>query len=206
MKALLMKDFYTLWRQLKVYLLVMLVISVFNGAYGNIFITIWAALLPYTAMAYDERSKWDQMAAMMPYSTRDIVVSKYVMGWLCTAAAALFAMVLQLLQTVLGSPLAAFAPVDNLMGCCASLCLLAITLPLMFRFGVEKGRLMMFLIIFLVCGSAGALSSIAISVDHTAGGLSGPFAALMAVLPIAAAALTAVSVPLSMKFYARREA
>ena len=46
MKALLMKDFYTLWRQLRVYLLVMLVISVFNGAYGNIFITIWAALLP----------------------------------------------------------------------------------------------------------------------------------------------------------------
>ena len=206
MKALLMKDFYTLWRQLKVYLLVMLVISVFNGAYGNIFITIWAALLPYTAMAYDERSKWDQMAAMMPYSTRDIVVSKYVMGWLCTAAAALFAMVLQLLQTVLGSPLAAFAPMDNLMGCCASLCVLAVTLPLMFRFGVEKGRLMMFLIIFLVCGSAGALSSIAVSVDHTAGGLSGPFAALMAVLPIAAAALTAVSVPLSMKFYARRQA
>ena len=206
MKALLMKDFYTLWRQLKVYLLVMLVISVFNGAFGNIFITIWAALLPYTAMAYDERSKWDQMAAMMPYSTRDIVVSKYVMGWLCTAAAALFAMVLQLLQTVLGSPLAAFAPMDNLMGCCASLCVLAITLPLMFRFGVEKGRLMMFLIIFLVCGSAGALSSIAVSVDHTAGGLSGPFAALMAVLPIAAAALTAVSVPLSMKFYARRQA
>ena len=27
MKALLMKDFYTLWRQLRVYLLVMLVIS-----------------------------------------------------------------------------------------------------------------------------------------------------------------------------------
>ena len=41
MKALLMKDFYTLWRQLKVYLLVMLVISVFNGSFGNIFITIW---------------------------------------------------------------------------------------------------------------------------------------------------------------------
>ena len=93
MKALLMKDFYTLWRQLRVYLLVMLVISVFNGSFGNIFITIWAALLPYTAMAYDERSKWDQMAAMMPYSTRDIVISKYVLGWLCTAAAALFAVI-----------------------------------------------------------------------------------------------------------------
>ena len=206
MKALILKDIYVIWRQMKYFLVMILIFSALPSGFNNAFAVVYAAMLPYTALAYDERSKWDQLAAVMPYSTRDIVVSKYVMGWLCTAAAALFAMVLQLLQTVLGSPLAAFAPVDNLMGCCASLCVLAITLPLMFRFGVEKGRLMMFLIIFLVCGSAGALSSIAISVDHTAGGLSGPFAALMAVLPIAAAALTAVSVPLSMKFYARREA
>ena len=206
MKALLLKDTYVIWKQMKIFLIIILVFSAIPSGFNSAFAVIYAAMMPYTAMAYDERSKWDQMAAMMPYSTRDIVISKYVLGWLCTAAAALFAMAVQLLQTVLGSPLAAFAPMDNLMGCCASLCVLAITLPLMFRFGVEKGRLMMFLIIFLVCGSAGALSSIAVSVDHTAGGLSGPFAALMAVLPIAAAALTAVSVPLSMKFYARREA
>ena len=206
MSALIQKDIFVMWKQMKLFLVLILIFSAIPNTFNNIFSTIYAAMMPYTAIAYDERSKWDQLAAMMPYSTRDIVVSKYVMGWLCTAAAALFAMAVQLLQTVLGSPLAAFAPMDNLMGCCASLCVLAITLPLMFRFGVEKGRLMMFLIIFLVCGSAGALSSIAISVDHTAGGLSGPFAALMAVLPIAAAALTAVSVPLSMKFYARRQA
>ena len=208
MKALILKDTYVIWRQMKYFLdrVMILLFSALPSGFNNAFAVIYTSMLPYTALAYDERSKWDQMAAMMPYSTRDIVISKYVLGWLCTAAAALFAMAVQLLQTVLGSPLAAFAPMDNLMGCCASLCVLAVTLPLMFRFGVEKGRLMMFLIIFLVCGSAGALSSIAVSVDHTAGGLSGPFAALMAVLPIAAAALTAVSVPLSMKFYARRQA
>ena len=113
MKALLMKDCYTLWKQVRIYLLVMLAISVFNGDFGNIFIVIWAALLPYTAMAYDERSKWDQMAAMMPYSIRDIVLGKYVLGWLCTGVATLFALVSQCLQTVLGSPLAAFSPTDN---------------------------------------------------------------------------------------------
>ena len=204
MKALLMKDCYTLWKQVRIYLLVMLAISVFNGDFGNIFIVIWAALLPYTAMAYDERSKWDQMAAMMPYSIRDIVLGKYVLGWLCTGVATLFALVSQCLQTVLGSPLAAFSPTDNFLGLCASLCILSITLPLMFRFGVEKGRLMMFLIIFLVCGSAGALVSITISVDRTSGGLSGPFTALMAILPLAALVLTAVSVPLSIRFYQKR--
>lgn len=205
MKALLMKDCYTLWKQLKIYVFVMLFISLFNGDFGNIFITVWAAMLPYTALAYDERSKWGQLAAMMPYSDKDIVLSKYVLGWLCIGAAAVFALVSQLLQTLLGSPLAAFSPLDNLMGFCTGACILAITLPLMFRFGVERGRLMMFLIIFLVCGSAGALATVTISVDRTAGGLSGPFAAIMMILPIAALVLTAVSVPLSIRFYAKRQ-
>ena len=76
MKALLMKDCFVLWKQLRIFIFVMLVITVFNGGFGNVFIVIWAAMLPYTAMAYDERSKWDQLAAMMPYSVRDIVLSK----------------------------------------------------------------------------------------------------------------------------------
>lgn len=204
MKALLMKDCFVLWKQLRIFILVMLFITVFNGAFGNIFIVIWAAMLPYTAMAYDERSKWDQLAAMMPYSVRDIVLSKYLLGWLCCGTAALFALLVQLVETALGFPLAAFSPIDNLIGFCASLCVLSITLPLMFRFGVERGRLVMFLLIFLVCGTAGALGSITVSVDQTAGGIHGPFAFFMFILPVAAVVLTAVSFPLSMKLYQKR--
>ena len=196
MKALLMKDFYTLWRQLRVYLLVMLVISVFNGAFGNIFITIWAALLPYTAMAYDERSKWDQMAAMMPYSTRDIVLGKYVFGWLCIGAAAVLSLLFQAVLALLGSR--AFAPAMMAMAALGGLCILAISLPVMFRFGVEKGRMAMFLVIFLVCGTAGAIASIAASGDAAKFASQG---AALVILLIAAVVLTAVSIPLSQRFY-----
>lgn len=204
MSALILKDFYVLWRQMRLFLLLLLVFSAIPGSFNSTFVVVYAAMLPYTALAYDERSKWDQLAAVMPYSTRDIVLGKYVFGWLCIGAAAVLSLLFQAVLALLGSR--AFAPAMMALAALGGLCILAISLPVMFRFGVEKGRLMMFLIIFLVCGSAGALSSIAVSVDHTAGGLSGPFAALMAVLPIAAAALTAVSVPLSMKFYARRQA
>lgn len=200
MKALFMKDCYVLWKQLRIFIVVMLIITVFNGSFGNVFIVIWAAMLPYTAMAYDERSKWDQLAAMMPYSVCDIVLSKYMLGWLCTGVAALFSLVIQLAQTALGSPLAAFDPAANLIGLCGSLCVLSITLPLMFRFGVERGRLMMFLLIFLVCGTAGALGSIVVDGD----GPSHVPALLMTVLPIAAVVLTIVSVPLSMGLYRKR--
>ena len=201
MKALLMKDFYTLWRQLKVYLLVMLVISVFNGSFGNIFITIWAALLPYTAMAYDERSKWDQMAAMMPYSTRDVVLGKYVFGWLCIAAAAVLSLLLQAVLSLVSSR--SFSPAMMVMSALGGLCILAISLPLMFRMGVEKGRLAMFLIIFLVCGGAGAIASIAESMGGgTAFAFQGP---ILAAMLIAAVVLNVVSIPLSQKFYQRRQ-
>lgn len=200
MKALLMKDCYTLWKQLKIFIVVMLVIILFNGSFGNIFLSVWGAMLPYTALAYDERSKWDQLATMMPYSVRDIVLGKYVLGWLCCGAIALFAMLSQFVQAVLGSPLAAFEPLSNLIGFCASLCLLAIIMPLMFRFGVERGRLMMFLIIFLVCITAGALGSIVVDGDGPA---RLPYL-LMILLPIAAVVLTAVSIPLSMRLYPKR--
>ena len=179
----------------------MLIITVFNGSFGNVFIVVWASMMPYTAMAYDERSKWDQLAIMMPYSVQDIVLSKYVLGWLCTGAAALFAILIQLAQTALGSPFAALAPATNLAGFCASLCVLAVTLPCMFHFGVEKGRLMMFLLIFLVCGAAGAL--LAVAVDMGDGLLRMP-PVLLATLPILAVALTAVSIPLSTRLYKGR--
>lgn len=201
MRALLMKDCCTLWKQLRIFIVVMLAITVFNGAFGNLFIVVWAAMLPYTAMAYDERSRWDQLAAMMPYSVRDIVLSKYLLGWLCCGAAALFSLAVQSILTVLRFPMAALDPTANLLGLCASLCVLAVTLPLMFRFGVEKGRLVMFLLIFLVCGTAGALGSIAVDIGD---GLLRMPPLLLIGLPAAAAVLTAVSVPLAVRMYQKR--
>lgn len=201
MKALLTKDCYTLWKQLRIFLFVMLVITVFNGAFGNVFIVVWAAMLPYTAMSYDERSKWDQLAAMMPYSVQDIVMSKYLLGWLCTGAAALFSLVLQFVLTFLRFPMAAFDPVANLLSFCASLCILSVTLPCMFRFGVERGRLIMFLLIFLVCGTAGALGSIVVDIGD---GLLQMPPLVLAGIPAAAVVLTAVSFPLSMRLYQKR--
>lgn len=198
MKALLLKDFYVLWKQMRIFILVLLVIAFGNGAFGSVFIVIWAAMLPYTAMAYDERCKWDQMAAMMPYSTRDLVLSKYVLGWLCAGAAGLFALILQTVVTFTGLPVEAGTPGSILLGFCGSVCVLSITLPLMIHFGVERGRMTMFLMIFLVCIGGGALAGVAVS-DGT-GGLSIP-GPVLALLPLAALALTAVSIPLSLKLY-----
>ena len=87
-----------------------------------------------------------------------------------------------------------------LLSVCVAVCILDITLPMMFRFGVEKGRLAMFLIIFLVCASAGGIATIEQS------SLDGGFYLSLSLVPaaIAAVVLTVVSIPLAIRFYGRR--
>ena len=197
MSALILKDYYVIFRQMRIFLLLVLVFSCIPGAFYSTFAVVYASMLPYTALAYDERSHWDQMAAMMPYSDRDLVLSKYVFGWLSTAAAAAASFVLQtVLVAVWPGAEGPSVPVI-LLSVCVAVCILDITLPMMFRFGVEKARLAMFLIIFLVCASAGAISVI----DQSGGP---DFGFQMWAPPVVAVVMTAVSVPLSIRFYSRR--
>ena len=194
MKALVQKDFYVIWKQMRMLVLVLALLSMVNSAFNTVFLVVWCSMLPYTAMAYDERSHWNQLAAMMPYSNRDMVLSKYVLGWLCAGAASVLS-------------LAAQAVLKNgdfrviLLSFCASVCVLAITLPLMLHFGVERGRMGMFLMIFLVCGGAGILAEAA-APDSAAALRLLPAAAVLG--PAAAAVVTAVSLPVSLRLYAAR--
>ena len=197
MSALILKDYYVIFRQMRIFLLLVLVFSCIPGAFYSTFAVVYASMLPYTALAYDERSHWDQMAAMMPYSDRDLVLSKYVFGWLSTVAAAAATFVLQtVLAAVWPGAEGPSVPVI-LLSVCVAVCILDITLPMMFRFGVEKARLAMFLIIFLVCAGAGAISVI----DQSGGP---DFGFQMWAPPAVAVVMTAVSVPLSVRFYGRR--
>ena len=178
-----------------------LVFSCIPGTFYSTFAVVYASMLPYTALAYDERSRWDQMAAMMPYSARDVVLSKYLFGWIAVAASAAATFVLQTILSViwLSDVEGPSIPVI-LLSVCVAVCILDITLPMMFRFGVEKGRLAMFLIIFLVCASAGGIATIEQS------SLDGGLYLSLSLVPaaIAAVVLTVVSIPLAIRFYGRR--
>ena len=196
MSALLLKDFYVLWKQLKVFLVIILAFSVIPGGYNTVFAVAYAAMLPYSCIAYDERSKWDQLAAMMPYSTRQLVLSRYALGWIAAVAACGLSLVLQeLFSLFLDTHV---YPASLLVSFFACIAIMAITLPLIFRFGVERGRLLMFFLIFLVCGSAGALGGIT---ESYSGALPAP---VWLVIPVSLV-LTAVSVPVSVRCYAHRK-
>nr|WP_326165739.1 ABC-2 transporter permease [uncultured Oscillibacter sp.] len=192
MKALLLKDLCVLWKQMRMMLLILAFLSVVGGAFNSVFVVVWCALLPYTAIAYDERSHWDQLAAMMPFSKRDLVLSKYVLGWLCMAAATVLSLAFQTAAFAFNHE----APSLSVWAMCflGGALALDLTLPMVFCFGVEKGRWGFMIIVFGVAVLGGVVAGAAEE-------LPGMPVPAMALLPLAAVAATAVSIPLSMKLY-----
>ena len=182
MKALLLKDFYVLRKQMWVYAIIVLAWGVVPQAWLNLLAVVYGSIIPYSAMAYDQRSRWDKFTRMLPYSDQAAVMSRYVLGWIFILASAAIVMLSQGILSQLSIPSAFFS-----------------ALPLRILFVAlcigEKARLVSALTIFLVFASAGALSGLA-DAESTA-----PVMLALPVLAVLAIIATAVSIPLSLKIY-----
>jgi ABC-2 type transport system permease protein len=201
MRGLLLKDLYTLIKRMKFMLFLLLVMACIPGYSMAAFAMFYAAMLPVTALAYDERSKWDELAAMMPYSVRDIVLSKYALGAFFLLSTAALGAAAQLVTDVTGHT----GPDKNawislLIMACLALIMMAINLPIMFKLGVEKGRM---IFILLVCGAVAAGMTIKDYLLASLEGL-GSLKITLAGILMATFAICIGSVPLSISMYKKR--
>ena len=199
MKALLLKDWYVLRKQTWAYLIIVLVWGAIPSEVLNLLAVVYGAMIPYTAMAYDQRSRWDRFARMLPYSDRTVVLSRYALGWVSlligTAAVTLCQGIVSCLP-VRTEAAAGLSPALIYTALCVGTILLSINVPLTLRFGSEKARMVSVLITFLVFASVGFLKGL--DAGSPAGAAAFPALLLPAALTIIA---TAVSIPLSLKFY-----
>ena len=185
MKALIKKDIYVIWKQMRMFVLLILALSMINNTFNAVFLVVWCSML-----------HWDQMAVMMPYRKRDIVLSKYVLGWMCMAAAGLLCLVM---QTVIGLFSGRVTDISTLfVSLCVGAISLDLTLPAVLRFGVERGRMIFMVIIFGAAIGAGILFDASASIPMLS------ITAVSWLLLAAAAVLTAISIPFSIKLYETR--
>lgn len=156
-------------------------------------------MIPYTAMAYDQRSRWDRFTRMLPYSDRTVVLSRYSLGWISLSIGAVAVAICQGVLTCLPLPAklsANLSPGFVFAALCVGCLLLDLNIPLILRYGTEKARMVSVLITFLVFASVGFLKGL--DAGSPAGAAAFPALLLPAALTIIA---TAVSIPLSLKFY-----
>lgn len=197
MTALLRKDFYILGKYLWVFALLVVFMTAVSEGFYTVFAVVLVSMLPFAALDYDKQSRWDQLAVMMPYSIRDIVLSKYALGWIGMAGAAAVCLAVSFAQGIFGHTEPDFPTLA--MALLTGVITMDVTLPLAFRCGAERGKawfLLVNLMVMLV-GNLGSFAANAVS----APGSPNLLIRWNVFLFLAAAAATILSVPLSMRMY-----
>ena len=154
MKGILYKDLVTSRKTLGLYLLVFLMFAVGAGESSLMISMLYSIMLPINVIAFEERSRVERMLVMMPVRSLESVLAKYLISYGFMALAVLmnigFGVVRQEGLVV---------PEMLLFGIALGLLIQAVTLPLIFWLGVEKGRAVYLIAIVALTAVLGGLSS-----------------------------------------------
>ena len=153
MKALLLKELYGVKKNLKGYLLLIIALSTMSIPTSVSFVTIIGAYITICAISYDERSYFNKLSKVYPYSNLSNVFSKYIVGYVWMVLSLIYVVVFQTLFF-------GFYSIDMIyISLLIGILCMSIILPFVFKFGSEKGVLALMLSIFSIGVIAKPLSS-----------------------------------------------
>ena len=198
MKGLLLKDWYLTVKYLRMLILISLLfaaMSVFSPENGffRIYPAVMFAMIPVSLYSYDDREKWTVYAQAFPVSRAQYVTGKYLFGALGMAALVALLTVLYLISGAEG--FGGAVTLSLVLGLGSA----SLMLPVLFRFGAEKGRIAYLIFIGVICGGGAALSLAAPSEGGAA--MPTPSPALCAGMIV----LYILSWRLSVALYQKRE-
>lgn len=218
MTGLILKDLLILRKTLRSYLLILAIyVAVAFAGYWSAsfvggFMMVMVAMLPMNVFAYDKQAKWDVYGLSLPVGRTKTVAARYLAVLIMFAASAV-------LTTVLGVALNIAGRMEErleeyLLSCaiCVVIAMLinAIMLPLLYKFGPERARIMLF-------GVMGGIVLLVVAALFPLGGLEwlkslelaeptpAQAAAIPAIAAVAGLALLAVSFLLSRHFYGSKD-
>ena len=149
MKGLLLKDLYQIRAYSKNILLIAVVMLLVGGIAlkeDSSFFLLYGGLLfgmlPMTMLSYDQTSGWNEYAGGLPVSREQVVGSKYLLGLFCCGSSVMLAAAAVLATGVLPGVVSVGGMLSLLVQVAvASLMGTTLMLPLTYRFGVEKARM-----------------------------------------------------------------
>lgn len=157
MKGLLLKDFYLIKKYCRSYLILLiifLIVSVFgdNNSFFLFYPTLVSGLIPVTLISFDEREKWDIYCSTLPYTKKQIVTEKYLIGFLFELSVATTSLLLQAIKMIMHKSfiLDDFLLLIGTISIIGLICP-SIFLPLIIKLGAEKGRIAYYIFVGLLC-------------------------------------------------------
>lgn len=163
MKGLLLKDWYMVKKYCRAYLVIAAVFIAASFVSDDMFFVFYPCLLcgmiPVNLLGYDERSCWLRYSRTLPYTKTQIVSVKYLIGLLAQVTMLIVTGIAQGIKMGINGifSLNDFIVLMLLVLPVATLTS-AIILPFIFRLGVEKGRIIYYVMVGLASG-AGVVAS-----------------------------------------------
>ena len=156
MKGLIVKDLLLIKENIKQLVLFVLVF-VFIGLQGNqilVFVPAFLSMMMFlSTFSYDDYNKWNSYAVTLPNGRKNIVKAKYIASICLSAFAILFTYLLITISGMMNHHLNLEETAVTLLGCWSAVVLLqSFMYPLIFKVGLEKGRI--FLFVFFIGVSA----------------------------------------------------
>ena len=192
MNGLLKKEFFVLRKQLRTWtmLFVLYAAIAVTGVWGpyilTTLVTVMTLMTPLSAFGYDQSTGWETFVATLPGGREKAVGARYLFCLLVDLAAAALALGLTLLLGLLGFAVVALdeAAASTLSCAAVALLMIAVALPLCYKLGVEKARVVYMAVFLAAFGGGLAL------VNLLSGRIALPawlgYALLAAVVPVLA--------------------
>lgn len=194
MKGLIIKDLLMVKKYcltLVVCCLLLAVVGAFSDSDSymlNMYPTLLIGVIPMTLLSYDERDRWTQYSACLPYTRRQIVLVKYLDALILSTALAVLSLTVRLIAGRMN--LAAVAT-----NWAIGLIYVTFLLPFAFRFGTEKARIVQLF-------GIGFIAAVSVFLSGSSVSFSAPAVGVLAGVILA---LFTASFFLASAWYARRE-
>ena len=148
MKGLILKDLLNLRKNLKTIIIMCLfytlLFSTLNPTFLSGMITILFAMQILTTFSYDDYSKWNMYALSLPITKKQLVLSKYILGISFIIFGGVFSFILTSLLSLFKGSFILGDLVASIIGSTGIMILMIlILLPLIFKYGVERSRIML---------------------------------------------------------------
>ena len=160
MKSLILKDLYNIGHNAKSMLFILVVLAVAliptSGVAGYIFTcAIVCSMMIVTTFSFDDHSKWVRYAMITPISRKDLVAGKFIVAAIFCAIGSLFGLAVGSVSgLIMKKDSFDIAGIGELLFLALtawgiSLIFGSMSIPLVFKFGAEKGRMLLLISFFI---------------------------------------------------------
>lgn len=149
MIGLIKKDFLLIKNNIKLIVVIFFIFIVMSlqGSFDISFIVPFiVTMLFISTFSYDEYNKWDSYAVTLPNGRKNIVKSKYIASLILTVLSIIITIIISL---IISKDIT--KTLETILGVFISIIIMeSIMYPLIFKYGIEKGRICLFILIILL--------------------------------------------------------